>query len=327
MTGVEAARQPTTGTGFALRDPWPWPAFARLGRIGDELGYAAVFLPEIRGRDALAALAALAGETSQVLLGTGIVPMASRRPTLTAMAAATVHERSDGRAILGLGTGGAAAGALERLEEQVREIRGFLDEAVARDGDGEGDVDGGRLALTRPVPIWIAALGPRAVALAGRIADGVLLNWCSPERVALAREQVVSAAGDAGRDPGAISIAAYVRAAVSDDPAGGAGAREALVAAASEYAALPAYRRQFEAMGLGPAARAASEPAGEAGARLDSVSPLIDLVCLSGDARGARARLDEYRRAGCDLPVVYPVPFSPDAEASVVGTLSALAPR
>jgi alkanesulfonate monooxygenase SsuD/methylene tetrahydromethanopterin reductase-like flavin-dependent oxidoreductase (luciferase family) len=326
MTGVEAARQPTTGTGFALRDPWPWPAFVRLARVGDELGYAALFLPEIRGRDALAALAGLAGETSQVLLGTGVVPMASRRPTLTAMAAATVHERSGGRAVLGLGTGGPAAGALGRLEEQVREIRAFLDEAVARDGDGGGKGDG-RLALARPVPIWIAALGPRAVALAGRIADGVLLNWCSPERVALAREQVVSSAVDAGRDPGGITIAAYVRSAVSDDPAGEAGAREALADAAGEYAALPSYRRQFETMGLGPAARAASEPAGEAEARLDSVAPLIDGVCLSGNAHGARERLDEYRQAGCDLPVVYPVPFGPDAEASVAATLSALAPR
>lgn len=326
MTGVEAARQPTTGTGFALRDPWPWPAFARLARVGDELGYAALFLPEIRGRDALAALAALAGETSQVLLGTGIVPMGSRRPALTAMAAATVHERSGGRAVLGLGTGGSAAGALGRLEEQVREICAFLDEAVARDGDegGEGD---GRLALARPVPIWIAALGPRAVALAGRIADGVLLNWCSPERVALARDQVASSAVDAGRDPSGITIAAYVRSAVSDDAAGAAGAREALAGAAGEYAALPAYRRQFEAMGLGPAARAASEPAGGAGGRLESVAPLIDGVCLSGDAHGARERLDEYRQAGCDLPVVYPVPFGPDAEASVAATLSALAPR
>ena len=101
---MSAARQPTvSGTAFALRDPWPWPAFAGLARLGDELGYRAVLLPEIAGRDSFVALAGLAGETSQLLLGTGIVPMTSRLPALTAMAVATVHERSGGpRAAPGL---------------------------------------------------------------------------------------------------------------------------------------------------------------------------------------------------------------------------------
>ena len=74
-------------------------------REGETLGFRAVFLPEIAGRDATAALAALAGVTSELLLGTGIVPMTARRDQLTAMAAPTVHERSGGRAILGIGTG------------------------------------------------------------------------------------------------------------------------------------------------------------------------------------------------------------------------------
>ena len=61
---------------------------------GETAGYAAVFLPEIAGRDAFVALGALAGETRDLLLGTGVVPMSSRTPPLTAMAAATVQERS-----------------------------------------------------------------------------------------------------------------------------------------------------------------------------------------------------------------------------------------
>ena len=102
-------RQPTLGQpalrgiAFALRDPFPWSVFAGLAREAEALGYSAVFVPEIAGRDALVALGALAGETERLLLGTGIVTMGARTTMLTAMGAATVHERSSGRILLGLG--------------------------------------------------------------------------------------------------------------------------------------------------------------------------------------------------------------------------------
>lgn len=323
MAAVDASRQPAvSGTAFALREAWPWAVFSRLAGIGDQLGYRAVFLPEIVGRDAIAALTGLAGATSQLLLGTGVVPMTSRRPALTAMGIATVQERSGGRAILGLGTGSPRAGALEELEAQVLEIRSRLD---AMTGPGADDAG---LLLDRPVPVWIAALGPRAVAAAGRIADGVLLNWCTPERVAEARLRLEEAALDAGRDPAAITVAAYIRAAVADDPAAGAGARRALAAAAGEYANYPAYRRQFDAMGVGSAASAAAATpvSGGSGSELGAVEPLLVRVCLTGDASQARARLEAYRQAGCDLPVVYPVPHGADGQASVAHTLRSLAP-
>ena len=65
MAAVRDERQPgPRGTAFALRDPLPWDRFAGLARQAEALGYAAVFLPEIAGRDAFAALTALAGETT-----------------------------------------------------------------------------------------------------------------------------------------------------------------------------------------------------------------------------------------------------------------------
>jgi alkanesulfonate monooxygenase SsuD/methylene tetrahydromethanopterin reductase-like flavin-dependent oxidoreductase (luciferase family) len=318
MPAVTLPRQPTlTGTAFAVRDAWPWPVFEHLVRGGEALGYRAVFLPEIGARDSFAALTGLAGATSELLLGTGIVPMTSRRAELTAMGAATVHERSGGRAILGIGTGAPRAGALAELESQIGAIRPLLDAAQA-------GRDGPTLALDRPVPIWIAALGPRAVDLAGRVADGVLLNWCTPERVARAREQVGEAAERVGRDPSAVIVAAYVRAAVSaeaDDEL----ARRALARAAAEYASYPAYRRQFESMGIGPAADSvASAHASGREPSPDEVAPLLDAVCLSGGS--ARAGLEAFREAGCDLPVVYPVAFGADGARSVAETLRALAP-
>ena len=287
MPAVDDLRQPR-GTAFTIRD-LPWSDVATIAREGETLGYRAVFLPETGTRDTVATLAALSAETTTLRLGTGVIPMGARTARLAAMAAATVQERSGGRLVLGVGTGGAARGALDRLRSYVEEVRGHLDEAA--------------LPLPAPVPIWVAALGPRAVRLAGEIADGVLLNWCTPERVAQAREGVRVAAGGAGRDPDAVTVAVYVRAAFTGR------AEEAMKRAAAEYASNPAYARQFRAMGVEVAAEA-----------------VVQAVCLPGDPDRARARLDGYREAGADLVVVYPV-LAPgeDADASIA-VLRALAP-
>lgn len=290
--------------GFTLRDPLPWSAFASLAREGEAAGYDAVFLPEVGGRDTLAALVGLAGETTRLRLGTGIVPMTARPTVLTAMAAATVQERSGGRHVLGLGTGAPAPGSLERLAAEVRALRGLLaGERVEVDGRPH------RLALVpaTPPPIWIAALGPRATRLAGEVADGVLLNWCTPDRVARARDEVRAGAEAAGRDPASVTVGVYVRACVEQDAAA---ASAALADAAAQYDAYPAYRRQFAAMDLGGRAPA----------------DLARALCLAGDAGAARAALGRFAEAGADLPVVYPVPAGADPAASIATTLRALAP-
>ncbi len=308
MAGMGEVRQPR-GTGVALRDPLPWPDFAGAARLAEELGYEAMFLPEIAGRDALAALTGLAGETSRVMLGTGVIPMGSRTPMLTAMAAATVHERSGGRVILGLGTGPAVPGALDRLRELVATLRRLLDSEVS-------------LVTPSPIPIWISALGPRALRLAGEVADGVLLNWCPPERVAQARTAVAAAASGAGRDPGAVTVAAYVRASLGEDEAA---ADLALRVAAAEYASYPAYARQFATVGLEAEAAAAAR-AHRDGRPGDVPDALVRAVTLPRDRAAAAARLGEFREAGADLAVVYPVVAGTDLGASLTATIRALAP-
>ena len=72
-------RQPR-GTGFTIRDPLSWPDVAAIARKGEELGYAAVFLPETGVRDTLATLAGLAGETEHLLIGTGVIPIGALPP-------------------------------------------------------------------------------------------------------------------------------------------------------------------------------------------------------------------------------------------------------
>ncbi len=308
-------------TGVALRDPLPWHEFVQVVESAEQAGYEALFLPEIAGRETFATLAAVAGVTSALLLGNGIAPMTSRRAQTTAMAAATVHELSGGRMILGLGSGTSFRGALERLRAYVSQVRSILTgETVALE-------DGGTFVLSleresAPPPIWISALGPKAMRLAGEVADGVLLNWCTPERVAFAREAIREGAEAAGRDPASVTIAVYVRACIGQEDAA---SLPALREAAGQYASYPAYRRQFEAMGLGAEAAAAAS-AHAAGRAEDVPEALVRAVCLLGeDPVASGARLREHRDAGAHLPIVYPVPAR-DPVSSVLGTLFALAP-
>jgi 5,10-methylenetetrahydromethanopterin reductase len=312
----------TAGTAFALRDPYPWGDLAALARRGEDLGYRALFLPEVGSRDTLAALTGLAGETRDILLGTGVVPLPSRAPRLLAAAAATVQERSGGRLLLGVGTGPPGPGALERLRAAVSMLRTALSGEAATLSDGtELRLD---LVPERAPQIWIAALGPKAMRLAGEVADGVVLNWCTPERVGRAKGELAEGAAAAGRDPAAISVAVYVRACLEQDAAA---ALAAVRAAAGRYASYPAYARQFASMGLGEdAERSAAAHRHE---RPQDVSEhLVREVCLVGEPSVAAGRLESYRRAGADLPVVYPVVLAGgDAAASARVTLEALGPE
>jgi alkanesulfonate monooxygenase SsuD/methylene tetrahydromethanopterin reductase-like flavin-dependent oxidoreductase (luciferase family) len=314
MAHVREMRQGATG--FALRDPLPWSDFSAIVRAAETVGYHALFLPEIAGRDALVSLGALAGETRDLWLGTGVLPMRSRTPMLTAMGAATVHERSAGRFLLGLGPGAVERGALQELRELVGTIRSLLRGEIAeRDGRTL------RLALapTGEVPIWISAMGPKTMRLAGEVADGVLLNWCPPERVAFARERIAEGADAAGRDPGEISVGVYIRSWVGEDEGA---AMAVLRAAAGEYASYPAYARQFEQLGLGAEAAAAAQ-AHRSGRPEGVPEGLVHAVSAFGDR--APGRISEFREAGADLPVVYPVPVG-EPSASIEATLLALAP-
>lgn len=311
-----AERRQPVGTGFALRDPLPWEDLAAIVRASEHAGYDAVFLPEISGRDALVTLSALAGETRDLLLGTGVLPIASRTTMLTAMASVTVNERSAGRLLLGLGTGAVGSGGLERLRREVELLRSlFAGGTVERAGEHV------RLSLDPgpPPPIWIAALGPMAMRLAGEIADGVLLNWCPPERVAFACAAVAEGAEAAGRDPAGIAVAVYVRAWVGEDETS---AMPALKAATAQYASYAAYARQLVEVGLGEEASAAAG-AHRAGRPDDVPDRLVHAVCAIGS--DAHAKIEDYRAAGAWLPVVYPVAVGEPA-TSLERTLSALAP-
>jgi alkanesulfonate monooxygenase SsuD/methylene tetrahydromethanopterin reductase-like flavin-dependent oxidoreductase (luciferase family) len=306
--------------GLALRDPLPWRDLAMLVETAEETGFDTGFFPEIGGRDALAAITGLGAHTSRIHLGPGVAPVHSRRLPLLAMSAATAQERTGGRLVLGLGSGPPGPGSLDRVRSAVDFLREALGGGTPKDPDtGEPFV----LALDvgTPPPIWLAALGDRMVSLAGEIADGVLLNWCTPERVARAAAQIAESASTAGRDPASVTIGVYVRGCLGAEESL---ALEALRVQAGAYAAIPHYRRQMEAFGLGDPARRAAD-AIERGRPDEVPEELVRALCLLGDAGAAKARLEEFRAAGAAVPVVYPVPVL-DPPSSIMSTMLAVAP-
>jgi alkanesulfonate monooxygenase SsuD/methylene tetrahydromethanopterin reductase-like flavin-dependent oxidoreductase (luciferase family) len=313
---AEPAERLVGRTGLALRDPLPWPQLRQAVETAEDTGYEAVFVPEIAGREAFATLAAFAQATSRVMVGTGVVSARSRSAETTAMAAATVQDLSDGRFVLGVGSGSRSGpettGPLDLVEHYLLRVR----ELLSRDSK-----DHLELLPGAPIPIWVAALGDRMVGLGGRIADGVLLNWCTPDRVRAARRLVGESAESAGRDPASVTIAVYVRACLGLEEAV---AMAALKEMAGRYAAIPHYRRQFESMGLGDEARLGAK-AFQAGRADDVPERLVRSVAVIGDRNDALRRFADYREAGADLVICYPV-TALDPQSSLLGTVLGAAP-
>lgn len=316
--------------GVVLRDPLAWHDLVEVVEAAEDTGYEAVFVPEIAGREAFSTLTGFAMTTSRLALGTGVVTIPSRSPATTAMAAATVHELSGGRMILGIGTGDTktvtrmpGGGVLELTRRYVEVIKQALSGGSVRPDDLFG-VAGFRLALSpgsAPPPVWVGALGDGMIRLAGEVADGVLLNWCTPERVAGAKRLIGEGAERAGRDPAALTVAVYVRACLGLEEAV---ALEALREMTGLYASFRQYRRQFELMGLGEGAALAAKAFG--GGRPHEIpESLVRTLTVLGGRAEALARFAAFREAGADLVLCYPV-AALETMSSVLGTVLAAAP-
>jgi alkanesulfonate monooxygenase SsuD/methylene tetrahydromethanopterin reductase-like flavin-dependent oxidoreductase (luciferase family) len=313
--------------GVVLRDALPWPDARAVVETAEDTGYQSVFVPEISAREAFTTLTGFAHATSTFQLGTGVVTMWARSPATTAMAAATLQDVSGGRFILGLGAGTPppgqpARGTHDRLRAYLRVVRTALAGEEARD-DRFGD-DGFRLELSpvpNPPPILLGALGDRTLALGGAEADGVLMNWCTPERVKEGAAIVRRAAEDAGRDPVSVTVAVYVRACLGVEEDTAVAALRPMVA---RYASIPSYRTQMARMGLKQEAERATA-ALDAGRPNEVPESLVRALTVLGGRTEALARFDAYRDAGADLILCYPVPAL-DPLTSILGTIMTAAP-
>lgn len=233
--------------GFAVFAGTSAEVIRASAREAEALGYTSFWVNHPGPTDGLAALGLAAAETRRIALGIGVIPLHTRPPESIVQGARTVGLPLD-RLLLGVGS--PNPGALRRVREGVAALRGQLSTRIVA-----------------------AALGPQMCRLAGEVADGVLLNWLTPEYARTSADLVREGARAAGRTPP--RIFAYVRVAL------GAGAGERLAKEGARYASVPAYGANFERMGVKPVetAIAAQTPADIARA-LASWQGAVDEVVL-----------------------------------------------
>jgi alkanesulfonate monooxygenase SsuD/methylene tetrahydromethanopterin reductase-like flavin-dependent oxidoreductase (luciferase family) len=207
-----------TTRGYGVFGGVPAEVIRAIAPSAERLGYDAFWSNYPGTIDGLVTLAHAAAVTSRMKLGVGVIPLQTRGP---ASIAAGVIENGLPLDRLLLGIGSPNPGALRRVREGVAELRSRL-----------------------TTKIYVAALGPKMCRLAGEIADGVLLNWLTPEYARESADWIREAAAAAGRQPPI--LATYVRVAL------GPPARERLAQEGGRYAAIPAYADHFARMGKSP---------------------------------------------------------------------------
>jgi F420-dependent oxidoreductase-like protein len=324
------------GVNLGYAPPGTNPAdLVPLVRHAEELGYDSAWAAEAWGTDAVTVLAWLAASTSRIKVGSAIMQIPGRTPTNAAMTAATLDLMSGGRFILGLGTSGPQVvegwhgepwgKPLGKTREYIEIVRTALRREVVEHAgehyripyDGPGATGLGKplkmmLRPLRPdIPIYLAAIGPKNVALAAEIADGWLPIFVDPERF----DDVFGPSIAAAR-PG-FEIAATVSVLVGDD----VGAlRDSLKPYIALYVGgMGAKGRNFyNALVRRYGWEAEAERIQElylAGHQRDAIAAvpdgLVDAVALVGPKERIRERLEAWR----ETPVTTLVVGSPQPEA------------
>lgn len=309
--------------GVCLRPEYDEYSLAKLGeysRTAEARGFDSVWLAESWGHDSLALLSHIGTLTSRVRLGTAIVNVFSRTPSLLAMSSVTLGDLYDGRFILGLGTSTRAlvenwhGMRFERPVSRLRDTIGVIRQATSgQDVHWHGKtlaVEGLRLRIkprSAPPPIYLAALAPSAMALVGELADG-WLPYLLPARGL--QESVARIRADAlraGRTADAVCIAPMVLTAVSDN------ADEARDAARRHIgfylgAMGPHYRAFVARFGFAAEVQQihAAWTQGEKRAAFAAVTDLmLDEIAVAGTPAECRDKLARLRRMGVDLPVLF----------------------
>src|SRR3954449_2499954 len=291
-------------------------------RLADELGFDSVFTTHIAGRDSLSLLMAYASVSERVRLGTGVVPIFSRTPASMAQTTATIDEFSGGRMVLGIGVSHKVTvenwygATIDKPVTQMREYATILRAVFRGEPPPEGEFFTTRFQFmgyaARPdLPIYIAALSPNMLRLAGEIGDGVMLWLCNPDYI---RDVVVPSVREgrerAGKSLDGFDIVPAVTVALTDHrDASRAAMRQELV----PYASLPFYRAMLEGSGFGDDLSAFDEgiQAGDVERAKAGLSDgLLESLAGIGSADDLRGAVERYRGAGATSPSIGGLPGS-----------------
>lgn len=310
------------------------------GRRAESCGYDRVWLPETWGRDAASVLTVLAERTDSIGLGSSILPVYSRSPALIGQTAATLQEISNGRFRLGVGPSGPAViegwhgvefeRPLRRTRESVEIVKRVLSgESVEYQGE-IFQLSGFRLRGEPPVPappVDVAAMGPKAVELAGRFADGWHAIVFTPDGIRERLEDFHRGTELGDRDPSGVRTTLSLTCCALED-------RERARRLARQHVAFYVggmgtyYRDSLARQGYEEEATeiAAAWGSGERERALGTIDDaMLDDLCAAGTPEEARKALDRFARVdGLDA---ISVGFPRGAEREEIeATIDALAP-
>ncbi len=297
-----------------------------FAQLAEGLGYDSVWVPEMWGRDAFSVLSVIALNTKTIKLGTGIVSVYSRTPAIIAQTVATLDEISEGRCILGLGTSGPVVienwhgvkfeKPLRRTREYVEIIRMIIS---GRRVNYEGDIF--RLKnfslqfkpFRELIPIYIASIGPKNITLTGEIADGWIPFLVPTEHYKQTEDSLRAGAKKGGKASDNIKICPYIPALVSDD-------EDSSRRLIKEYIAFyigsmgTYYSQLISRCGFQKEADCIVK-AWKKGSKEDAIKgvsdSLVSSVAVTGSANAGRDKIEEFRKAGADIPIIIFPPKAP----------------
>jgi alkanesulfonate monooxygenase SsuD/methylene tetrahydromethanopterin reductase-like flavin-dependent oxidoreductase (luciferase family) len=201
------------------------PAFAADARPAEALGWDCAFIPSspLRRQDPYVHLAFAAVQTERIGLGPLIETPIMRHPAVIASSIATVESLAPGRTLLGYGVGDTAVRLMGKRPATIAELEAATILTRQLLAGEEVEVKAARPAKLQhalPVPVWIAAGGPRTLRMAGRVADGVFIRVGKhAANLRTAFEAVRAGALEAGRDPGSVKMAVILHTIPSADTA------------------------------------------------------------------------------------------------------------
>jgi alkanesulfonate monooxygenase SsuD/methylene tetrahydromethanopterin reductase-like flavin-dependent oxidoreductase (luciferase family) len=246
---------------------------------------------------------------------------------------ATAATLAPGRVILGVGIGHKRAveeGHGVQFSRPLQRVREFASIARRVLQDGQVSYRGEVYTiqhfqldapLPRPVPVYLAALRPQMLRLAGEIADGVLMNWATLDYLPQAIEYVRQGAEAAGRTLQDVQIACYLRTCVTDRPDIVERASREQIA---RYGTMVYYRRYFASIGFAAEADAL-ERAWQRGDRVAATAAvsqsMLRALTIYGPAAECRRRLQAYREAGLQLPIIAPFPVGEPIQETFARTV------
>jgi probable F420-dependent oxidoreductase len=207
-----------------LPDP-PYQRLLELTKLAEDEGfeYGWTYDSHVLWQESMPVMALLAERTSRIKLGHMVTNPATRDPTVLASAYATLHDISDGRMIMGVGRGDSAVRYIGRkpmrvadFEDALRMVKPFMNGEEVTWNEKQLQLKWVREELP-PIEMHVAGYGPKALAVAGRVADGVIIQLADPEIIRWIMGTARKAAEEAGRDPAELKCIVGAPSHISDD--------------------------------------------------------------------------------------------------------------